>query len=872
MPATTASSTQPSLVLSRASEKVHVPRSFISLPIISCHPSASLGHTTPQGAMQVRKTLKRMEEQMEREDRRLLRQTEGRKKRHVLRKLLAGAALLTLAALTAGWFVFDVPSWQRLDLSKITAVQQTGAVYDRHDKPVSALKGSQDRKVIALASLPEHVKNALLAAEDLRFYRHHGFDPVRIFGALAANLRSGTFGEGASTITQQLIKLTHLSPDKTIARKLEEIYLAVQLEAACSKDQILEMYLNYVYFGRGAYGIERAAQSYFGVGAAQLTPAQAASLAAIVKAPAAFAPHLHPQANRERRDYILSVMREHDMLDEEQYAAARAEETAVIPAPAAETANGWFNDAVIEEAERILGISADALLGGGYHIYTTLEPSYQRIADAEYAVEGNFAAAASDGEKPQSAMACVDAGSGAVLCVEGGRAYTVQRGLNRATQLQRQPGSALKPLAVYAPALESHGATPATVLNDTPTTFAGGYAPRNSGNSYHGFVTVREALKWSMNVAAVEMLSRIGVSAGREYLQKVGIPLTDADWGLSLALGSLTYGVSPVQLAAAYAAFGNGGIYYEPYFIRSIEDSQGNVIYAHTRRGTRVLSAETAYLMNSLLQSVTASGTGAKLSGAGTPVAGKTGTVNMTGGGNRDIWMAAYNREISTAFCMGFDRTDRRHKLAGWVSGGDYTAALARDFFKAAYADRDKPAFAAPDGIVWQTVDRASVEWLGEAMLATSLTPKSYQYSEVFAATNKLSKQSTAWKAPTTPKAFYVTHNKQGNPVLCITPSENALLRVQRDSDGESLILTELKGTAGETVYYADATAKLGVVYTYRVTPVHPELLQNGILLEGSQLVQIAQAQAPSAGSSLLNALQALFGGEPIQETSIFSN
>lgn len=820
--------------------------------------------------MRMRRNLKKMERRMAREDARALRRLEGRPRRHIARNLALTLAVLLLGGLTAGWFLFDVPSWQRLDLSKITAVQQTGAVYDRYDQQITALKGSQDRTVIALSTLPDYVKNAFLAAEDLRFYQHYGFDPVRILGAIVANLRSRSFSEGASTITQQLIKLTHLSAEKTIARKLEEVYLAVQLEAACTKDQILEMYLNYVYFGRGAYGIEAASRAYFGTGAAELSPAQAASLAAVVKAPSAYAPHIDPEANAARRGYILQTMLEHGMLTQAQYDAAAAEELSVLPAQKTENAFGWFTDAVIEEAGRLLDISGDALLGGGYRIYTTLDAEYQRIADEEYAQSKYFASAASDGEKPQSAMACVDTDTGAVRCVVGGREYTVQRGLNRATQLRRQPGSAMKPLAVYAPAIESYGATTATVLNDTPTTFAGGYTPRNSGNSYHGFVTVREALKWSMNVAAVEMLSRIGVSAGRDYLQKVGIPLTDADWGLSLALGSLTYGVSPVQLAAAYAVFGNGGTYYEPYFIRSIEDAQGHVIYAHTRKGTRVISEETAYLMNSLLQSVTASGTGAKLSAAGTPVAGKTGTVNMTGGGNRDIWMAAYNREISTAFWMGFDRPDSKHRLEGWVSGGDYTAALATAFFKAAYQGKDKPAFKTPEGIVWQTVDRASVEWLGEAMLATDLTPKSYRYSEVFATSNKLSKQSTAWKAPGGPSAFYVTHNEKGNPVLCVTPSESALLRVQRDCDGESLILTELNASAGQTVYYADASAKLGVVYTYRVTPINYELLQNGILLEGNQLVQIAQAQAPSAGGSLWQTLRGWLTGDDSAEASIF--
>lgn len=820
----------------------------------------------------VRRELKKMEKRMDREDERELKQLEGRPKRHILRNVLLIALGTIAAALVAGYFLFDVPSWQRLDIQKITAVQQTGAIYDRNGELISALKGSEDRTLIALSSLPDHVKNAFIAAEDLRFYRHPGFDVVRIFGAVMANLRSRGFSEGASTITQQLVKLSHLSSEKTIARKLEEIYLALQLEALYSKDEILQMYLNYVYFGRGAYGVEAAAQAYFNCSAAELTAAQAATLAAIIKAPSAYSPQQNPESNAKRRNYILATMRDNNLLSQEEYALAAAEAIAVIPQKTAETRYGWYLDAVLDEAGSVLGVSGDALLGSGYRIYTMLDQEYQQIADAQYAAGKSFPDAASDGEKPQSAMACIDNENGAVLCIVGGREYTVQRGLNRATQLQRQPGSAIKPLAVYAPAIESYGCTTATVLNDNPTTFAGNYTPRNSGNNYHGFVTVRQALKWSMNVACVSLLDRIGVAAGRDYLHKVGIPLSDADWGLSLALGSMTYGVSPVQLAAAYAAFGNGGTYYEPFFIRRVEDAQGNVIYAHTTEGRRVVSRETAYLMNSLLQSVTAEGTGAKLSAAGTPVAGKTGTVNMKGGGNRDIWMAAYNSQISTAFWIGFDNPDSKHKLASWVSGGDHTAALATAFFKSAYAGKKKPAFDTPPNIVWQTVDRASVEWLGEAMLATQTTPKSYRYSEVFASSNKLVKQSTAWKAPASPSAFYITHNDKGNPVLCITPSESALMRVQRDCDGESLIITELSGTAGKTLYYADSTAKLGVVYTYRVIPVNYELLQNGVLLEGTQSVQIAQARAPSRGGALWDRLLGWLGGDGSEEASIFEN
>ena len=814
-----------------------------------------------KGVHTVRREEKKWEKAQAKEDKRLLQKYEGKKKKHILRNFLLICFAFTVMMLIAGYFIFDVPSWQKLDLDRITAVAQTGVIYDANDDVVTALKGSEDRTLIQLDALPDHVKNAFIAAEDLRFYKHPGFDIVRIFGAVMANLRSRTFSEGASTITQQLVKLSHLSAEKTIARKLEEIYLALQLEAACTKDEILQMYLNYVYFGRGAYGIEAAARSYFGLSASELSPAKAAALAAIIKAPSAYAPHLNADNNRSRREYILHTMLENGFLTQEEHDDALLEEIVVQPLPTQENAYGWYIDAVMDEAGQLLGISGDQLLGSGYRIYTALDPQYQQNANQQYKNASLFPENAADGEQPQSAMACIDVSSGAVKCIVGGREYTVQRGLNRATHMLRQPGSALKPLAVFAPAIEHHGVTPATVLNDAPTTFAGGYAPRNAGHNYHGYVTVREALKWSMNIATVAMLDQIGVAAARAYLQKVGIPLTDSDWGLSLALGSLTYGVSPVQLAAAYVPFANGGIYYAPYFIRRIEDAQGNVLYKHFIRGERVLSEESAYLMTSLLQSVTTAGTGAKLSAAGTPVAGKTGTVNMESGGNRDIWMTAYNAEISTAFWMGFDNPDSTHRLASWVSGGDYTAALATQFFKAAYQGKPKPAFRTAENIIWQTVDRASVEWLGEAMLASDLTPASYKYSEVLNKKNKLSKYSTAWKPPASPRAFYITHNDSGNPVLCITAAENSLIRVQRDSYGESIVLTELSASAGQTLYYADTAARPGVVYTYRITPVHQELLQNGILLEGTQSVQIAQARAPVTGGNLWDTLRNFFSG-----------
>ena len=807
-------------------------------------------------------SLDKMNRHMEKEEKQDL-QKLTRGKRHTTRNVLILLAAFFLLSITAAIFVLDVPHWQTLDMDKLRNIPQTGAIYDKDGHFITRIQSSQHRFSVPLSILPDHVKNAFLAAEDLRFYHHSGFDPIRILGAIGANIKSGSYEQGASTITQQLIKLSHLSNKKTLARKAEEIWLSIQLENTCTKDEILEMYLNYIYFGKGAYGIEAAAKTYFGISASQLSPAQAACLAAIIKAPSAYAPHLAPDANKTRRDYILRTMSENNMLSGETLLSSLDEPVTLAASEENKRPYGWYSDAVLDEAQQLLSLNADTLLSSGYHIFTAFSPQLQNILDQQFENKSNFPADASDGEQVQGAVAAVDVNSGAVRAIVGGRSYQVQRGLNRATQLKRQPGSALKPLAVFAPALQSHGYMTASVLDDTPRKF-GNYAPRNSGHLYYGHVTIRTALKNSLNVATVALLDAIGIPAARDYLTKVGIPLDARDANLSLALGSLTWGVSPVQLAAAYAPFANGGTFYPPYFIEKITDARGNVLYQHESNGSKVLSPQTAYLMTSLLQTVTSSGTGAKLSGAGTPVAGKTGTVNMTDGGNRDIWMAAYNTEIATACWMGFDNPDNKHKMQSWVSGGDYPAALTTGFFKAAYQNRSKPDFLAPDGLVWLKIDKKAIEWAGKPMLATKLTPQSYAYSEVFLSSNRPTQESNIWNAPRALSGFYVTHNGQGHPVLVMTARDAGLYRIQRDAIGESIILNELYGSAGETLYYTDQQAKLGVEYTYRIIPIHSELLSNGVLLEGNQSVQVARAKSPTRGSALWEDITGLlFGKQP---------
>ena len=670
------------------------------------------------------------------------------------------ALLVLFGAAAWGYETFNVADWQRLDPGKLTNLAETGAIYDKDGNYVTTLVGRENRTVIDTSTLPRHVVDAFLAAEDLRFYKHPGFDVIRILGAVVNNVKSGDFDQGASTITQQLVKLSHLSSQKTIARKLEEIWLALQMEQLYSKEQILDLYLNYIYFGQGAYGIQAAAQVTFGVDAAELSPAQAAALASAIKAPSAYSIQAAPENNRQRRDYILSVMRDEGMLTQAQYDAAVQEQLTPKKASAVQTAYGWFVDAVLDEAELLLDVSAEMLLAGGYRIDTTLDPAMQTVLDQQFENTSVFPGNAKDGTPVQAAAAAIENASGAVRAIVGGRQYETRRGLNRATHLRRQPGSALKPLAVYAPAVEYAGWTAASVILDEPTSF-GSYAPKNAGNAYYGNVTLRAALKNSLNIPAVKVIEEIGVGTARRYLTNVGIELDNRDWNLSLALGSMTYGASPVQMAAAYAPFANGGTFHAPYFIEAITDRSGAVLYRHHDSGTRVLSRQSAYLLTDLMRTVIASGTGTRLNSAGVQVAGKTGTVNMAGGGNRDAWMNAYTPDLSVCVWMGFDEPDQNHRLSNSVSGGTNPASLARNFLKAWYANKKKPTFRSPGGFVTVTLDKKAIEWRGEPMLATSLTPDAYKIKEIFIEGTQPTKKSDVWQPPASARSFHVSHDEK---------------------------------------------------------------------------------------------------------------
>lgn len=549
-----------------------------------------------------------------------------------------------------------------------------------------------------LSDVPQTILDVFVAAEDQRFYEHAGVDLVRVAGALVANLKSGDRSQGASTITQQLIKNKLLSPEKSYLRKAVEALFALQVEQDLGKEEILLLYLESAYFGKGAYGLSQAAWAYFSKSAEELTLTEAAALAATLKAPSSYAPHISQERNRQRREYILNTMAEEGFISQAEADEAIAQPLELRPASILSKAS-WYADAALEEAASLLGVEYDQLKSGGYRIETNLNMEIQEQLNALFQEDALFPASASDGTACESAIVVLDTSSARVLALVGGREYAFERGFNRAVDMRRQPGSALKPIAVYAPALSRRFVTASTELLDEPTDFDG-YRPRNYGDSYNGLVTLRTAAALSLNVPAVKLLDAMGPYAGYESLRRFGIEPDRSDTGLSLAVGSMTYGVSPLSLGAAYCALGNGGLYNTPSFVRAIYGHDGTLLYSHTSDASQAVDAPSAYVTTSLLQSAAAWGTAKKLSSLSIPIAAKTGTVGMEQGeGNRDAWCAAYTPDYSICCWMGFDLPDEDHALPSSVTGGGLPTSLVQRLFE--NLPNSGRAFEQPEGVVW---------------------------------------------------------------------------------------------------------------------------------------------------------------------------
>lgn len=592
--------------------------------------------------------------------------TETRTGRGLLRKrglLLLG--LIVLAMGVSGWF----------GLRMLVAAQDVTEL----DEPLPAAtmlfdENGEEAVVISLneiepvtyEEIPQHMIHAIVAVEDKRFYEHEGMDVWGIGRALMQNATAGQTVQGGSTITQQLAKNVFLSHERTWKRKWNEVLLAQKIEDQYSKEQIMTMYLNQIYFGEGAWGIKRAAEVYYGKPASELTQAEAALLAGLVKAPSVLSPYKRPEQAVERRNLVLSLMKNQGYIGQQEYELAVKEPLTLResrPNRSDAIQYPYYTDQVIREAINVYGLTENDVLHGGLRIYTTLNPGMQQAAEKAFANDSLFPQSMGD-QLIQGGVVLTDPRDGGIKAVVGGRGKQPFRGFNRAVQLRRQPGSTIKPLAVYTPALES-GFRPDSRIQDEPVRF-GTYEPRNVDQKFHGNVTLYEALIQSYNIPAVKLLNEMGIGQGIDAATRFGLPLEAEDRTLGLALGGMQHGVSPLHMAEAFGTFANDGNRIQSHTILRIEAADGSILAERKNEpATKVTSSEIAQLMTAMLKGVVEQGSGKSAAITGREVAGKTGTTEMPGvaGGARDNWFVGYTPQLVGAVWLGYDNPDASHYL-----------------------------------------------------------------------------------------------------------------------------------------------------------------------------------------------------------------
>lgn len=738
--------------------------------------------------------------------------------------LLAVTAAAVLFLLCGAVKTLGMDRWVDFDVYRITGCDRTSIIYDGQSDVATRLHGVQDRTWVSISELQPSTVYAFISAEDARFFEHEGVDVIRIAGAIVADIKAGSYVQGASTISQQLIKLSHLTSEKTISRKAEEAALAYEMERQYSKEDILEMYLNYVYFGGGYYGIEAAAEGYFGVHASDLTLDQSAMLAGILKSPSGYAPHINYAASINRRNNILRLMRDYGYITDDEKKQASARRPTILH-DKNEEYSGYYTDAVTKSAAALMGITVDELIRGGYSIYSAMDSDIQHYCEEMFKNGELFPA-----EDSEAAIVVLEPSTGMVVAMVGGRSYTGGISFNRATDIRRQPGSVIKPVIAYAPAFEYLNYTAADMILDEETTFAD-YTPSNYGNKYYGWVTVREAVTKSLNVPAVKTLSAVGVHRAKDFAKRCGIEFDDKDDSLALALGGFTYGVSPLQIAGAYSCFASGGIYNTPTLIKKITDRNGLTVYEYRQDSRRVMSEANAYILTSMLKSVVTEGTGHRLNTLDIPIAGKTGTVGLANG-NRDAWMAGYTPEYTAVVWQGYD-SDRLGLLPSSATGGTYPALMLYELFNHIYPDGRSGDFEKPESVKQYSIDAKTLKKQHKAVLANAMTPQSSRVTEYFTEETAPEDVSGYWAVPGSAQNLLAVREEEGVMVSFDCPDDFGMYTLWRSEAGKAeKPLMTWNGREGH-IEYIDAAVKPGKGYRYRVTVKHEELLIGDEPVEG---------------------------------------
>jgi penicillin-binding protein 1A len=615
--------------------------------------------------------------------------------------VVVGLALLVVAltGTAAALWAFTILPRGLPSVSALETIQplQGSRVFDENDEPITEFHVER-RLFVPLSAIPKTLRDAVIATEDKRFYSHFGVDPIGIARAIYQNFRRGRIAEGGSTITQQLTKVLFLTPDKSLERKLKEAFLALELERRYPKDRILEMYLNQVYFGQGAYGVAAAARTYFGKSVSELTVREAALVAGLPQKPSAYSPFDHPEAARRRRAIVLERMVDVGTLSAVEARKINVSDLGLLPPERRRTTGQYFLDYVQQALEAKFG--ADLVFKGGLHVYTTLNPVMQLQAEQSLreglkALESRSVTAGPD--RPEGAILTIDPATGYIKAMVGGYDF-FRSEFNRAVQARRQPGSAFKPF-VYIAALES-GYTPATFIDDTPVTYPVGrggqpWKPDNYDRKFRGPTSLQQAIEESVNVVTVKLQERIGISRTVQIARRMGIS-SPLNTDLTLALGSSD--LTLLELTSAYATLANQGVWMEPTAIRYVTDDQGKLLVEHVPQGKEAVSPDLAYVVTTMLRGVVERGTGQAARALGRPVAAKTGTTNDYS----NAWFIGYTPHLATGVWIGYDRP---RSLGKDETGSRVAVPIWTAYMSTVLASTPKEDFPIPDGVTVVMVD-----------------------------------------------------------------------------------------------------------------------------------------------------------------------
>ncbi len=651
-----------------------------------------------------------------------------RKKQHKTKKpiwkkimsiLLMIILLIGIAGATVfAYFIFTAP---KLDPEKLD-VPYSSQFYNKEGEPFADV-GAENRIKVRYDDLPETLIDAVTATEDARFFEHKGIDIRRIGGAIKANILHGFGSEGASTITQQVVENMFLTPEKSIKLKVQEQWLALQLERQYSKEQILEMYLNKIFYGSNAYGVAKAAEIYFGIDDLHdLSLVQAAMLAGLPQRPTAYNPFENPDLMQERVDTVLKLMVRHGKITQEEADEARSIDVASVLTE--KKPKSFPYDAFIQQVERELDEKLDGvdINSAGLKIYTTLDNSVQDHVEFLLTDSESNPIPYPD-EDLLAGMVVVDTKTGAIRAVGGSRNRETPFGSNYAIDAFRQPGSTIKPILAYGPAIEYEKWSTYHQINDDKPYEAGGSNPiRNWNRQYQGWMSARYALAQSLNVPAVKTFEEVGADRAKEFAEGLGIDFADEQLNVRDVIGGTKTNVSPLQLAGAFSTFGNEGIYIEPHAVTKVEFPDGSVVDLKPEPEA-AMSDYTAYMVTDMLKSVLSNGTGTQANIPGIPVAGKTGTTNIESkSGANNSWFAGYTTNYSIAIWTGYKENDKI------IENTKIPHELFKNTMIEISKDIETPDFTKPDSVVEVAVEKGS----NPPALPSSHTPKENIVTELF--------------------------------------------------------------------------------------------------------------------------------------------